>query len=87
MQRHLSSDTLLQNYTAVLEIILRLRQICDHAALCPGEDPVFAAEAAAGQALTPEVTEMLIQLLKVCGCRPVGVVRDGEGRGAWSVVG
>ncbi|GAB4821905.1 hypothetical protein N2152v2_008951 [Parachlorella kessleri] len=64
VQRHLSSDTLLQNYTAVLEIILRLRQICDHAALCPGEDPVFAAEATAGQALTPEATEMLIQLLK-----------------------
>lgn len=27
MSRHLSSDTLLSNYTAVLEIILRLRQV------------------------------------------------------------
>ncbi len=40
-------------------------QICDHPSLCPHDDPVFAAEASAGQALTPELTEALVQLLKV----------------------
>ncbi|KAH9547320.1 hypothetical protein CY35_11G028300 [Sphagnum magellanicum] len=29
------SGTVLQNYASVLQIILRLRQICDHSALCP----------------------------------------------------
>ena len=32
---HLQSQTLMQNYSSVLEIILRLRQICDHVDLCP----------------------------------------------------
>jgi hypothetical protein len=35
VERHLSTDTLLQNYTAVLEIILRLRQARCAAAPAP----------------------------------------------------
>ena len=29
------SGTVLQNYSTILQIILRLRQICDHSSLCP----------------------------------------------------
>lgn len=29
------SGTVLQNYSTILQIILRLRQLCDHSSLCP----------------------------------------------------
>ena len=42
---HLADNTLLQNYTTVLEIIMRLRMICDHADLVTQDAPQSAAEA------------------------------------------
>ena len=41
-----------QNYTTVLEIILRLRQICNAASLCPKE-PTSAAAAGSGAHADP----------------------------------
>lgn len=62
---HLAASTLLQNYTAILEIILRLRQICCHAGLVPQEDPTFSAQLQApSAALTPEAQAALVALLK-----------------------
>eukprot|EP00899_Mesostigma_viride_P021906 jgi/Mesvir1/29717/Mv00949-RA.2 len=39
VSRLISQDAMLKNYSSVLEIILRLRQICDHLALCPHGPP------------------------------------------------
>lgn len=63
---HLAADTLMQNYTAVLEIILRLRQICADSSLVTGEDPVFAVDAPTleGKALTPEAIASLVEVLR-----------------------
>ncbi|KAI5079409.1 hypothetical protein GOP47_0004888 [Adiantum capillus-veneris] len=33
--QYVASGTVLQNYSTILQIILRLRQICDHSSLCP----------------------------------------------------
>ncbi|KAH7425334.1 hypothetical protein KP509_11G049800 [Ceratopteris richardii] len=33
--QYVASGTVLQNYSTILQIILRLRQICDHSDLCP----------------------------------------------------
>ncbi|MCO5577017.1 hypothetical protein L7F22_030839 [Adiantum nelumboides] len=33
--QYVASGTVLQNYSTILQIILRLRQICDHCSLCP----------------------------------------------------
>lgn len=35
VREFINSDTVLRNYSTVLHIILRLRQICDDVALCP----------------------------------------------------
>jgi SWI/SNF-related matrix-associated actin-dependent regulator of chromatin subfamily A3 len=35
VREFIDSDTVLRNYSTVLHIILRLRQICDDVALCP----------------------------------------------------
>lgn len=44
IERFMESGTVLQNYATVLQIILRLRQICNHSALCPAYTEMFAAE-------------------------------------------
>lgn len=44
IERLMNSGTVLQNYATVLQIILRLRQICNHSALCPAYTKMFAAE-------------------------------------------
>ncbi|KAL4458507.1 hypothetical protein ABPG75_013372 [Micractinium tetrahymenae] len=65
IQQHLNEGTLLTNYTMVLEILLRLRQICCHASLAPGEDPTFLAQQSPASAqLTPELAAQLQALLK-----------------------
>ncbi|KAI7841955.1 hypothetical protein COHA_004482 [Chlorella ohadii] len=64
IEQHLRDGTLLQQYTAVLEILLRLRQICCHPDLAPGEDPSFLAQQDAPPQLTPEVAAQLVQLLR-----------------------
>ncbi|EFN54350.1 hypothetical protein CHLNCDRAFT_135608 [Chlorella variabilis] len=65
VERHLEEGTLLQNYTMVLEVLLRPRQICCHASLAPGEDPSFLAQQpAAGAKLTPELAAQLVELLR-----------------------
>ena len=68
------ADTLLQNYTYVLEIILRLRQICDHGYLVPQDCPIDPAAYKDGSSLNPsiasnkELVERLINVLKVRLC-------------------
>jgi SWI/SNF-related matrix-associated actin-dependent regulator of chromatin subfamily A3 len=66
--RHLSAGTLMTNYTAVLEIILRLRQICCDSSLVVSDEPNFASLTAAAPSgvsrLTQEVTQHLVQLLR-----------------------
>lgn len=37
VQNYMSTDSLLRNYSTVLSIILRLRQICNDVALCPSD--------------------------------------------------
>ncbi|KAG7669835.1 hypothetical protein Ndes2437B_g06024 [Nannochloris sp. 'desiccata'] len=66
--RHLSAGTLMSNYTAILEIILRLRQICCDASLVSSNEPSFASLTAAAPSatsrLTSEATQHLFQLLR-----------------------
>lgn len=66
--RHLSAGTLMANYTAILEVILRLRQICCDASLVSSDEPSFASLTAAAPSatsrLTAEVTQQLVQLLR-----------------------
>lgn len=42
--RFMKTGTVLQNYATVLQIILRLRQLCDHSALCPAYSEMLSAE-------------------------------------------
>ena len=70
----LSSGELLRNYSAVLEVLLRLRQICNHPDLCPAAEPAFAAAlaaaggpGAAASTISPETRAQLMALLKVGG--------------------
>lgn len=44
IERFMRSGTVLQNYATVLQIILRLRQICNHSGLCPAYTQMFAGE-------------------------------------------
>ena len=63
---HLADNTLLQNYTTVLEIIMRLRMICDHADLVAQDAPQDAAQASFQAAAShPELVQRLISVLKV----------------------
>ncbi len=63
--RHLEDGTLLRNYTRVLEIILRLRQICDAASLCTASPPDPAKEASNPEKATPELLARLAAVLEV----------------------
>ena len=63
--RQLEDGTLLRNYTRVLEIILRLRQICDAAALCPHPPPDPAEATATVEKATPELLARLAAVLEV----------------------
>eukprot|EP00897_Mesotaenium_endlicherianum_P006370 jgi/Mesen1/5761/ME000292S04834 len=79
------AGSVLRNYAAVMCIITRLRQICDHASLCPAAAPDFLAplsssaggdvagdgdaEAPAAGGNTAASTEMLERLL--------GILREG----------
>ncbi|KAJ7555457.1 hypothetical protein O6H91_05G038800 [Diphasiastrum complanatum] len=58
----IEAGTTLQNYANVLSIILRLRQICDHAALCPEHaDLLAAASSSQGPSLaSPELLQKLL---------------------------
>ena len=84
--RHLAAGTLMANYTAVLEVILRLRQICCDESLV-GHEPVFSSAALAAlvdnqsadgagtaalpsTALSPEKIAALRGLLKNVGEEP-----------------
>lgn len=67
--QHLGAGTLMANYTAVLEVLLRLRQICCDPSLVKQDEPSFASLIAAGSGtqsskLTPELTAMLVDLLR-----------------------
>lgn len=44
IERFMRTGTVLQNYATVLEIILRLRQICNHSGLCPTYTQMVAGE-------------------------------------------
>lgn len=44
IEGYMKSGTVLQNYASVLQIILRLRQICDHTGLCPAYTEMLTAE-------------------------------------------
>lgn len=44
IEGYMRSGTVLQNYASVLQIILRLRQICDHTGLCPAYTEMLTAE-------------------------------------------
>ncbi len=62
--KQLEDGTLLRNYTRVLEIILRLRQICDAAALCPVPPPDPAEATATVEKATPELLARLAAVLE-----------------------
>lgn len=83
ISQHLAADQLLRNYTSVLEIILRLRQICDAAEMCAAEPPV-ATHAAGGRegpsggatalALSAEQRQELV--LKLVGLLASGAMEE-----------
>eukprot|EP00850_Spirogloea_muscicola_P022384 SM000291S10862 [mRNA] locus=s291:15897:20739:+ [translate_table: standard] len=58
--------TVLKNYANVLEVILRLRQICDHASLCPSLDSL-AKRVAEQEAAPPELMQKLLEYLRDSG--------------------
>ena len=67
--QHLGAGTLMANYTAVLEVLLRLRQICCDPSLVKTEEPSFASwmtnvPGGKPSKLTPELTSMLVDLLR-----------------------
>ncbi len=59
----MEAGTLLANYTSVLVILLRLRQICDAASLCPADLALPPAAGAAG--LDKDQLQRLVNLLRV----------------------
>ena len=66
ISKHLADNTLLQNYTTVLEILMRMRMICDHADLVTQDAPQSAALASVQAAAShPELVQRLISILKV----------------------
>lgn len=57
---------MLQNYTTVLEIIMRMRMICDHADLVTQDAPQSGALASTQAAAShPELVQRLISVVKV----------------------
>ncbi|WIA16914.1 hypothetical protein OEZ85_013841 [Tetradesmus obliquus] len=65
---HLSRGTLVENYTNVLTIIMRLRQVCDSSQLCPQALEALRAATAAAKAgaagkAAPPPPELLAKLL------------------------
>eukprot|EP00850_Spirogloea_muscicola_P010002 SM000057S18432 [mRNA] locus=s57:569771:577747:- [translate_table: standard] len=58
--------TVLKNYANVLEVILRLRQICDHASLCPSLD-CLAKRVAEQEAAPPELMQKLLEYVRDSG--------------------
>jgi SWI/SNF-related matrix-associated actin-dependent regulator of chromatin subfamily A3 len=68
VSRMLAEGTLLLNYTSVLEVLLRLRQICCDPALVLQDEPSFAqslhAQHAHLDALPPDVVRQLVELLR-----------------------
>ena len=66
VSRHLADNTLLQNYTTILEIIMRLRMICDSADLVTQDAPQGTAQTPNQAAAShPELVVRLISVLKV----------------------
>ncbi|KAG0623190.1 hypothetical protein M758_3G155200 [Ceratodon purpureus] len=67
IERFMKSGTVLQNYATVLQIILRLRQICNHPGLCPAYTEMFAAELNQKDSKNvppPELLEKLLNIIK-----------------------
>lgn len=65
IERFMESGTVLQNYATVLQIILRLRQICNHSALCPAYTEMFAAELNQKDPKNVPPPELLDKLLNI----------------------
>ncbi|GAQ86429.1 putative SNF2 family N-terminal domain containing protein [Klebsormidium nitens] len=80
----LQAGTLMHNYAAILCLITRLRQICDHTSLCPAHAVEFLAAPAQGAAPapSPELVAKLIGILReggeddcpICLCPPTAAV-------------
>ncbi|KAK1278761.1 hypothetical protein QJS04_geneDACA003609 [Acorus gramineus] len=83
LRQYINDDTVMRNYSTVLHIILRLRQICNSVALCP-EDirsllPSDTLEDVSGN---PELLKKLVSMLEdgddfdcpVCLCPPTKTV-------------
>jgi len=72
VERFMENGTVLQNYATVLQIILRLRQICNHSGLCPAYTEMFAAELnQKGKTIisSPEcLSNVLLYSLDYCFC-------------------
>lgn len=87
ISKHLADNTLLQNYTTVLEIIMRMRMMCDHADLVTQDASQNAAQASHEAAAShPELVERLISVLKVRPLLCLFHVRDGRATVPWCCI-
>lgn len=63
--QYVASGTVLQNYSTVLQIILRLRQICDHSSLCPLKEGLLDTVSSLGDlSSSPELLQKLLSVLQ-----------------------
>ncbi|XP_024516582.1 helicase-like transcription factor [Selaginella moellendorffii] len=63
--KYIANGTMTKNYAIVLQIILRLRQLCDHSSMCPGSMDVLAALGAEnqGQIASPELLQKMLAMI------------------------
>lgn len=62
--QYVATGTVLQNYSTVLQIILRLRQLCDHSSLCPSQGFLEALSELKDLSSSPELLQKLLSVLQ-----------------------
>ncbi|EFJ19536.1 hypothetical protein SELMODRAFT_110695 [Selaginella moellendorffii] len=81
IRRFLDNGTVTKNYAVVLQMILRLRQICDHTSMCPAEIVNMSTSSDTDtQAASPELLKKMLATLgddfdcPICLAPPSGAV-------------
>lgn len=65
VQNFINSGTVLHNYSSILQIILRLRQICDDASLCPSDvESLFSSFKLEDASGDPNLLKKLLSVLQ-----------------------
>lgn len=65
LREYINADTVLRNYSTVLHIILRLRQICNNVALCPSDlKSLLSSNSLEDASKNPELLRKLASMLE-----------------------